>query len=370
MPIVKIWQNERSREGEMHVYKQKLRFLMTEQSRRVAEVRLHNLQQMKSFQESTSSIQNSMRQTIERKNQEISKGQTSIYTMMRQLQLENAEHASKLRSDFCAELRRIDSTFVRMMYEREKAQEIQEAAEIQRTQQEKSEHISQLMNLHQTQLKDMKDYFNEITANNFAVISALQEELARLREKEQELTLEVTKGRKEVRKLEETVLKGKEEAEQRLRDDRKSAQEIKRQLDLCTKRLKYNDKYAHGLEISNEALFQKVELVQRERDVLKGSFTKSIVDMQKKSNMHKLILEMKLNSMSKLRNYRKTSTGDQEKLKRNLQFQSSLRGSISSEGDSSRGSAAEEPYVSDNDDQDDDGNLRSGVDSGGTSAQD
>lgn len=271
---------------------------MTEQSRRVSEVRLHNLQQLKSYQESTSTVQTSMRETLERKNQEISRGQTSIHAMMRQLKLENAEHASKLRTDFCSELRRIESTFERMMFERQKSAELQDTVEIQRCETEKSEHIRQLMDLHQTQLKDMKEYFNEITANNFAVISALQDELARLREREQDLGLEVAKGRREFKAMEEKMVKEKEDAERKLKHDRKSAQEIKRQLELTRKHLRRHEQYAHNLEIGNEALIQRAEVAQRERDILKGSFTKSIVDMQKKAGMHRLILEMKLNALN------------------------------------------------------------------------
>lgn len=282
----------------MHVYKQKLRFLMTEQSRRVAEVRLHNLNKMKVLQESTWKVQNSMRQTIDKKNREISNCQTSIQSIMRQLQTEHEESCSKLRNDFCAELRRIESTFERLMFEREKSQQLHEASEIQRTNQEKSEHVRQLMELHQIQLEQMKEYFNEITANNFAVISALQENIGELRGREQELKQKLSKERTKCRKLEEKIIQDKKEMEKQLQEDRKCAQEIRRQLRQRDKRLKLNDEYARALEVNNEVLVQKTELVKKDRDSIKGTFVKTIIDMQKKANMNKLILEMKLNALS------------------------------------------------------------------------
>lgn len=73
---------------------------------------------------------------------------------------------------------------------------------------------------------------------------------------------------------------------------------IKTELEKYGRRLKQRDRYTRVLEVSNEALLQKAEVVERERDILKGSFTKAILDMQKKSNMKRLVLEMKLNAMS------------------------------------------------------------------------
>lgn len=284
---------------------------MTEQSRRVDEVRLRSLEQMKRLQESSQSVQNSMRETISKKNGEISNTQTSIQTMIRQLQTQHKEQVSKLRMDFCAELQRIEKTFERLLVEREKTQELRENTEIQRTQHEKNEHIQELMNMHEKQMSQMKEFFNEITANNFAVISALQEELCRMKEKEEELKKEVLKGRRDYKKLEATIVKGKEEVEKKLKEDKRSAIKIHERLKKCDERLKWNDKYARMLETTNEALFQKTEIVQKERDVLKGSLIKAILDMQQRANMKKLVLEMKLKALIEEKEKNRPNEGEE-----------------------------------------------------------
>jgi len=109
----------------------------------------------------------------------------------------------------------------------------------------------------------------------------------RLREKEQDLEREVAREKRTCKKLEQAILEEKQEAEKQLNEDRRSAKEARRQLQQCDKRLKHNDKYAKVLEINNEVLLQKAEFAKRERDLLKESFTRGIVDMQKKSNMHR-----------------------------------------------------------------------------------
>jgi len=281
----------------MNVYKQKLRYLLTEQSRKVSEVRLHNLHKMKHIQEDTWAIQHSMREQLEQKNNQITTTQLSLHQLMQTMKLENAENASKLHTNLCSEIRRMESTYERLMFQREKAQSILEAEEVSRTNIDKSEHIKNLVDLHDSQITEMKDFFNEITVNNFAVISALQTEIEEMRKREMSLQNEISKGRRDYKRLEETILQGKAEMDKKFREDRKSAEMVKTELQKYGKRLQEQDRYTRVLEVSNEALHQKIMVTERERDLLKSSFTKAIIDMQKKSNMKKLVLEMRLNAM-------------------------------------------------------------------------
>jgi hypothetical protein len=94
---------------------------------------------MKTFQSSSSSLQDSLYSTIEAKNRDISSFQIALQKLGRNLRQDGAELASKLKIDFCTELRRIESTFCRLLYEREKEAEIEETVEFQRNAEEKSE---------------------------------------------------------------------------------------------------------------------------------------------------------------------------------------------------------------------------------------
>jgi hypothetical protein len=53
--------------------------------------------------------------------------------------------------------------------------------------------------IHENQLTAMKNYFHEITTNNFAVICGLQEELGRAKEREQELGIKVEQLKNEIK---------------------------------------------------------------------------------------------------------------------------------------------------------------------------
>jgi DNA-binding CsgD family transcriptional regulator len=92
----------------------------------------------------------------------------------------------------------------------------------------------------------------------------------------------------------------RETAAQNLENDQKSAKEILRRFHLSEKRVKITEESLKRLELNNEILLQRLEIVQKERDSIKDGFTQGMLALQKKSGMAQLVLEMKLQEMQML----------------------------------------------------------------------
>ncbi len=81
--------------------------------------------------------------------------------------------------------------------------DIARKTEIQRIEDQKNAHIAELMKSHEKVFADIKNYYNDITHNNLDLIKSLKEEVAALRQKEQQ----------EEKLMQETALENKRMAQ-------------------------------------------------------------------------------------------------------------------------------------------------------------
>jgi len=282
----------------MQLQKQRLRYLLTEQSRTVNKVRLNNLQRMKHIQDDMWAVQDSISESLHGKNQELSQCQISMQTMLHDLQLEKTIMESKLKLECSEIIRRMESKFKRLLFEREKEELVDSRDQNLRASTQRSEEVRQLVDIHNDEIQRLKTFFNEVTINNHAVITTLQQELVKIKTSDENTKGELLRARQEVQKLQDRMTEAIGTKEKEQKEAKMSSHTMHKHWARMDRIVKENEEKRRRLEISNEALMQKLQLVQNERDMLKKVFSRAIVDMQQKSSMNKILLEVKLAALA------------------------------------------------------------------------
>ncbi|XP_054426195.1 dynein regulatory complex subunit 4 isoform X3 [Pteronotus mesoamericanus] len=174
--------------------------------------------------------------------------------------------------------------------------DLRRKTEIHEVEERKNGQISTLMQRHEDAFTDMKNYYNDITLNNLALITSLKEQMEDMRKKEEHLEREMQEVTAQNRRLADPLQKAREEMsemQRRLGDHKRDKQTL-----ACTQaRLKVTEKDLKSLQWEHEVLEQRFVKVQQERDELYGKFTAAILDVQQKAGLRNLVLERKLQAL-------------------------------------------------------------------------
>ena len=284
---------------EVLMHKQKLRHLLTEQSKKVDEARLQNLKKLRKAQEDMSAIQNSLKESIDQKSRELRQAQSAMCELMRQMKLENAKNVSKMRNDMCIEISRLERDFMRASQEKEKRDELAIENERELVKNKHLDQIELIKSTHEQEMEKLRNYFHSITINNLATITALQDEIKDMKQYEQKIIDELKKSNNDFKKLENLVQMENKERKKVVSKDLKLKESIQKELRKMRELAMTKDRYTRSMEVANEALLQKVCLVEDESRLFKRTITKAILDMQQEAAMKKMILELKLRAASR-----------------------------------------------------------------------
>ena len=169
-------------------------------------------------------------------------------------------------------------------------------SEISETEERKNGQIESLKKRHEKAVVDMKNYYNDITLNNLAMISTLKEEI-RAKEEKLERNEQLLGGvQQENRKLAEPLKKAKEQLAD-LQRQLGTQEKDKSGLIAARAKLKVSQKEVEELKWELEVLEQKYDRVVVERDDLHEKFSSSVLEMQQKSALKYLVLEKKISAM-------------------------------------------------------------------------
>ncbi|CAL8120261.1 unnamed protein product [Orchesella dallaii] len=294
LAVEQMTEHDDEKQMELQMHKQKLRYLLTEQSKKVDEARLDNLKKMRKAQEEMLSIQTTLKEAVVQKSKEIRQAQGALHELMRQLKLENARNISEVKNKFCVEVSRLERDFLRLSLEREKREEIANENERELVKFEQTRLLEEIKSTHEVEMSKMKDYFHSVTVNNLATISALQDEIQGMKDSEKVLLQELRKSKTEFKKLDERITKDADERQNNMEKATKVSGKIQKELKRMREMQETKDKYTRSMEMANEALLQKMQLMEYECKAFKQTFTQTIMDMQQEAAMKQMILELKL----------------------------------------------------------------------------
>jgi len=289
-------ESEERHQIEIKVYKQKVKHLLYEHQNNLDELKTENMVAIKRTEEEHRKSENELRKDkrslkMINKDQELSHEDAD-----KDLRLIHHQAVTALREDFQRQAKEIESKYERKMGTLRDELELKRKSEIHEIEERKNQQINQLMKNHEKAFADIKNYYNDITLNNLALINSLKEQIEDMKKNEERLTKEMNEVQSQNRKLVEPLRIAKAEVEDLKRQlanygkDKTSLANSKARIVILEKDLK-----ATKWEL--EVLRQRFQHTEGERDELYSKFVAAIQEVQQKSNFKNLLLEKKLHAL-------------------------------------------------------------------------
>ncbi|KAK2548141.1 Dynein regulatory complex subunit 4 [Acropora cervicornis] len=269
---------EERHQVEIKVYKQKVKHLLYEHQNNIAEQKAESAVQLKLAQDEHQSNEQDLRKDKRSLKVELKEQELSHEDVVKNLKRGHDEHVTKLRQDFERQVKEIESKYDKKMKALREELELRRKTEIHEIEERKNGQINTLMKNHEKAFSDIKNYYNDITLNNLALINSLKEQVEEMKKKEERMEKQLNEIMAENKRLTEPLQKAREES--------------------AKARLKVQDEELRSLHWEHEVLQQRFSQTQSERDELYGKFVKAIHEVQQKSNFKNLLLEKKLSALA------------------------------------------------------------------------
>lgn len=284
---------EERHQVEIKVYKQKVKHLLYEHQNNITELKAESAVAIKLAQDEHKGKESDLRKDKRSLKVELKEQELSNEDVIKSLLRGKDEEITTLRNDFERQAKEIEAKYEKKMRTLRDELELRRKTEIHEIEERKNGQINTLMKNHEKAFSDIKNYYNDITLNNLALINSLKEQVEEMRKKEERLEKQMNEVMAENRKLIEPLQKAKEEV-QELHKQLSNYEKDKASLQSAKARLRVQEDELKKLQWEHEVLRQRFEQTQKERDELYNKFVRAIHEVQQKGNFKNLLLEKKL----------------------------------------------------------------------------
>jgi len=282
---------------EIKVYKQKVKHLLYEHQNNIAELKAESTVALKLAQDEHRGHEMDLRKDKRSLKVELKEQELSNEDVIKNYKKTHDEAVTNLRADFERQAREIEQKYERKMRALREELDLRRKTEIHEIEERKNSQINTLMKNHEKAFSDIKNYYNDITLNNLALINTLKEQVEEMKKKEERLEKQMAEVMAENKRLVEPLQKARDEVDE-LRKQLANYDKDKQSLASAKARLKVMEEEYKAQEWEHEVLEQRFEKVQHERDELYQKFVKAIHEVQQKSNFKNLLLEKKLGALA------------------------------------------------------------------------
>ncbi|XP_042311208.1 dynein regulatory complex subunit 4 isoform X2 [Sceloporus undulatus] len=284
---------EERHQVEIKVYKQKVKHLLYEHQNNLTELKAEGTVSMKLAQKDHRSQEMELRKDMRTLKVELKEQELANEMVVKNLSLKQQEDTTQLRNDFERQVKEIEAKYEKKMRVLREELDLRRKTEIHEIEERKNGQINTLMKNHEKAFSDIKNYYNDVTLNNLALINTLKEQMEEMKKKEEHLEKEMAEVLLQNKRLVEPLQRAREEVAEL---QRKLAHYEKDKIMLVNirARLKVTEKELKDLQWEHEVLQQRFSKVQEERDDLYQKFTKAINEVQQKTGFKNLLLERKL----------------------------------------------------------------------------
>ncbi|KAG2470099.1 MTHSD protein, partial [Polypterus senegalus] len=166
--------SEERHQVEIKVYKQKVKHLMYEHQNNTSELKAEGVVAMTIAQKEHSSEENELRKGIRALKIDIKEQELGNENLVKNLKLKHDEEITKLQSDFERQVKEIEVKYEKKMRVLRDELDLRRKNEIHEIEERKNSQINTLMKNHEKAFSDIKNYYNDITLNNLALINSLK----------------------------------------------------------------------------------------------------------------------------------------------------------------------------------------------------
>ncbi|KAF7255079.1 hypothetical protein EG68_07440 [Paragonimus skrjabini miyazakii] len=282
---------------ELKVYKQKVKHLLYEHQNNIAELKAESATALKINEEENIEIQNHLKENRQLLKLRFKEKEFSSEETIRELKKEHDNEMHDAREKFSKQLEDQRNLYQKKLKELREEMDLQRKNELHETEERKNNQINNLMRNHEKAFANIKNYYNDITLNNLALINTLKEQLDEKRKKEERLEKQAADLVSENRRLTEPLHKALEENTEMKRQvancekDKIVLRQTKTLLRTCEKEKKH-------AEWKFDILEERFKHVERERDELYEKFVSAIHEVQQKTGLKNMLLEKRLLSLT------------------------------------------------------------------------
>ncbi|ENN74888.1 hypothetical protein YQE_08467, partial [Dendroctonus ponderosae] len=222
---------------------------------------------------------------------------------------ENEKQISVARSEFEEKAKELELKYDRKFYDLRVQLNTKHDMEISEVEERKNNHITELKKHHDKAFNEMKNYYNDITLNNLALISSLKDQMEVLRKQNERMNKQVADLTTENKKL---VLPLKQALDD-VREYKRQLQNYEKdKISLANTKAKLNEttKELEDLRWSNDALGLRFAKLQEERDELHDRFVKAILEVQQKTGVKNILLQKRIQTLSQITEHRDVVIGE------------------------------------------------------------
>lgn len=173
---------------------------------------------------------------------------------------------------------------------------LRHSMELTEVDERKNKQISDMMKNHEKAFSEMKNYYNDITLNNLALISSLKEQMEEMKRREDRTEKALRECQKETRNLENPMKMALEENRE-LKRQLTNYSKDKISLANTKKTLAAVQKDLEGCRWESEVLELRLKKMEQDRNELRDHFHEAIYEIQEKSGLKTVLLEKKLRAV-------------------------------------------------------------------------
>ncbi|CAI7993563.1 Dynein regulatory complex subunit 4 [Geodia barretti] len=288
---------EERHQVEIKVYKQKVKHLLYEHQNNITELKRDGAVAMTLEEEQHRQHEGDVRQEKRTLKVELKEMELAHQDATKALKMEHDKAVTAMREEFEQMATELQAKHEKKMVAQRDELELRRKAEIHEVEERKNGQINTLMKNHEKAFSDIKNYYNDITLNNLALINSLKEQLEKMKKDQDKLEKQLAETQAENRRLQDPLQKAREELAE-LHKQLSSYERDKVSLANAKARLKVQESELKSLRWEHEVLEQRFAQVQQERDELYTRFTKAIHEVQQKSGLKNLLLEKKLSTLT------------------------------------------------------------------------
>ncbi|OPJ78285.1 dynein regulatory complex subunit 4 isoform X1 [Patagioenas fasciata] len=287
---------EERHQVEIKVYKQKVKHLLYEHQENLSDLKVEGTLSMKRAQQDHWAQEMELRKDMRSLKVELKEQELANEVVVKNMRLKQEEEITRLCNDFERQMKEIEAKYNKKMLVLRDELDLRRKTEIHEVEERKNSQISELMRNHEKAFSDIKNYYNDITLKNLALITLLKEQMEEMKKRETKLEKEKADALLQNKQLKESLQQTQEqvfELQKKLAHydmDKEALKHAKGHLKVSQKELK-------DLQWEHEVLEQRFSKVQAERDELYQKFTKAINEVQQKTGFKNLLLERKLKGL-------------------------------------------------------------------------
>ncbi|XP_010163481.1 dynein regulatory complex subunit 4, partial [Antrostomus carolinensis] len=181
---------EERHQVEIKVYKQKVKHLLYEHQENLTELKAEDTLSLKRAQKDHWAQEMNLWKDLRSLKVKLKEQEMANEVVVKDLCLKQEEEITRLRNDFERQLKEMEAKYTKKMQVLRDELDLQRKTEIHEVEERKNSQISELMRNHEKAFNDIKNYYNDITIKNLALINLLKEQMEEMKKRENHLEKE------------------------------------------------------------------------------------------------------------------------------------------------------------------------------------